>query len=61
MESAWALALGDGILYQPVLAANVGHKASLGGLAAYVRDGIDRKAIAAWSSLRDQNYSRRKC
>jgi hypothetical protein len=51
LESAWALALEDGVLYQPVLAASVGHEASPGGLAVYIRDGIDRKAAAAWSKL----------
>jgi hypothetical protein len=34
-----------------VLAASVGHEASPGGLAVYIRDGIDRKAAAAWSKL----------
>jgi hypothetical protein len=40
---------------KPVLAASVGHEASSGGLAAYVRDVIDKKAAAAWSCLHDEN------
>jgi hypothetical protein len=51
----WNRSGPDGVLYQPVLAASVGHEASSGGLAAYVRDVIDRKAAAAWSCLHDEN------
>jgi hypothetical protein len=55
LESVWALALGMAFFIKPVLAASVGHEASSGGLAAYVRDVIDKKAAAAWSCLHDEN------